>query len=214
VDVLEKLINDTECNKLDCQKETYKAGDFVRTAGEEFDEIMILKTGELKIESVGRSGRILEIDRIKAPEFIFPCVTFSDNPVLDTDLIAVTDVEIITIKREEFFNYMWQDKESAVSFLAYLGKQFSRLINRLSQVILSDLKEKMISYIVDLSEKQNSLTIKLPHTREEIARRFGAARPSISRVLSELSDDGLIEINRNIIKINDLEALKRISSIS
>ena len=213
MDVLKKIINATECNKLDCQKETHKAGDFVRTAGEEFDKIMILKSGELKIESVGRSGRILEVDRINAPEFIFPCVTFSDNPVLDTDLIAVTDVEIITIGREEFFNYMWQDKESAISFLGYLGKQFSSLINRLSQVILSDLKEKMASYIVDLSEKQNSLTVKLPHTREEIARRFGAARPSISRVLSELSDDKIIEINRNIIKIKDLDALKKVGNV-
>ena len=211
MDVLKKLIEDAECNKLGCQKEIYKAGDFVRTAGEELNEIMILKSGELKIESVGRSGRVLEIDRIKAPKFIFPCITFSDKPVLDVDLIAITDVELITIEREEFFNYLWRNKESAISFFAYLGRQFSYLINRLSQVILSDLKEKIANYLVELSEKQNSLTIKLPHTREEIARRFGAARPSISRVLSELSEEGLIEINRNIIKINDLETLRKIA---
>jgi CRP-like cAMP-binding protein len=212
VDVLIKIIQDAECKKLKCQTEKFRPGDFVRSAGEEFDEIMILKKGEIKIESVGRSGRILEIDRISAPEFIFPCVTFSENPILDADLIAVTDVEVITIERDEFFKYMWKDKESAVSFLAYLGKQFSKLINRLSEVILSDLKEKIANYLVSLSEEQNSLKIKLPHTREEIARRFGAARPSISIVLSELAEDGLIKLNRNIVEILNITALKKMGN--
>lgn len=211
MDLIRMLLLDAECKKLNCTIETFNPGDFIRSAGDEFSDLMVLRKGTVAIESVGRSGRVLEVDRFDAPELIFPCVTFSDEPVLDVDLIAATEVEILLIRRDVFFDYLWEDKERAISFFGYLGKQFSRIVRRLSDVILSDLREKVANYILQLREVQGSDEVTMPHTREELARRFGATRPSISRVFSGLSEEGIIQIRRSKVKILDFDALRAIA---
>jgi len=211
VDILRFILVDAECKRLNCSHQQFSPGDFIKIAGEDFSEVMILSKGVVSIESVGRSGRVLEVDRFEAPEIIFPCVTFSDDPIIDVDLIASTEVEIILIRRDVFFDYLWEDKERAIAFFGYLGRQFSRIVKRLSEVILSDLREKVANYLLQLYENQKSHVIRMPHTREELARRFGATRPSISRVFSGLSEEGIIDIKRSEVRIINLEALKAIA---
>ena len=209
--IVEEILKDVERKDLSFRLESFRRGDFVRSAGEDFSDLMILEKGVLKVESVGKSGRVLELDRINAPELVFPCITLSDSPVLDVDLIAVSDVRIVLIDRDRFFDYLWKKRDRAVAFFSYLGRQFSRIVRRLSGVILSDLREKIASYLLTLYEEQGSLKVTVPHTREELARMFGATRPSVSRIFSEFSSEGYISLKRSEVEILDLEGLREVA---
>lgn len=208
---VERLLERIEKSPLRYSTERFKAGDFVRGAGEDYDELLILKDGEVAIESVGRSGRILEVERIRAVDLVLPCITFSENPVLDVDIISKVDSTIISVDKEQFIDFIWKDRECAEEFFSYLGTQFSRIVKRLSEVAMNDLKEKIASYIIELHEEQKSDVVNVPVTREELARMLGATRPSISRILSSFVEQGLIEIKRNRLTIKDLASLKSLA---
>ncbi len=208
---VERLLERIEKSPLRYSTERFKAGDFVRGAGEDYDELLILKDGEVAIESVGRSGRILEVERIRAVDLVLPCITFSENPVLDVDIISKVDSTIISVDKEQFIDFIWKDRECAEEFFSYLGTQFSRIVKRLSEVAMNDLKEKIASYIIELHEEQKSEVVNVPVTREELARMLGATRPSISRILSSFVEQGLIEIKRNRLTIKDLASLKSLA---
>ncbi len=95
MDILREIIELYENGELKCLKKAFKKGEFVHRAGERFKDVVILKKGKLKVERVGRSGKILEIERIEAPDFVLPCITFSDRNVLELDLIAMEPTEVL-----------------------------------------------------------------------------------------------------------------------
>ncbi len=63
---------------------------------------------------------------------------------------------------------------------------------------------------MDQYRKQNSLTLKLNMSRQTLAEIFGIPRPSLSRELINMKNDKLIDVEKNIIIIKDLEALEEI----
>ena len=52
--------------------------------------------------------------------------------------------------------------------------------------------------------------IKLKYSKEEIAKDIGIPRPSLSRELIKLRDEGLINFSRNKITILNIEELEDI----
>ena len=70
------------------------------------------------------------------------------------------------------------------------------------------LRQKFTGYILSLSGKQHSDNVTLPYTREKLAELFGVARPSLSRVCSEMSDKGLVELDGKTVTILDKESLE------
>ena len=65
-------------------------------------------------------------------------------------------------------------------------------------------------YPLEVKNVYGSDTFKLVHTREELAEKFGVARPSVSRIFSELEKEEIIEISRKYVKIVDESSLKKI----
>ena len=50
----------------------------------------------------------------------------------------------------------------------------------------------------------------LPLKRNEMAEFLNVARPSLSREMCRMRDEGLIDFHQSTIKIEDLEALKNL----
>ena len=68
----------------------------------------------------------------------------------------------------------------------------------------------MVNYLLSECEYGVKLEIKLKESKEEIANFLGIPRPSFSRELMKLRDEGLIEYNRDKIKIIDALALEEV----
>ena len=58
-----------------------------------------------------------------------------------------------------------------------------------------------------LNEKKE---IKLDMTREELADYLGAARPSLSRTLTQMQDEGIISIHKRVIRIENPELFEEL----
>ncbi len=55
---------------------------------------------------------------------------------------------------------------------------------------------------------KKNLFIKLPFSRKKMAELLNIPRPSLSRELTNMRDEGIIDFDKNIIKIVDLDLLK------
>lgn len=62
-------------------------------------------------------------------------------------------------------------------------------------------------FLIKESKKQNSNIIKLTITKQSLADSFGVQRPSLSRELSNMKADKLIDYDRKTIKILDFDGI-------
>lgn len=68
----------------------------------------------------------------------------------------------------------------------------------------------MSNLLIEEYDIQRNLFLMLPYSRSEMAELLGIPRPSLSRELVNMQNDGIIEFNRNIIKLLDIEALENL----
>ena len=80
------------------------------------------------------------------------------------------------------------------------------LNNRLQVLSCSTLRQKIARFILQNMNERDRVTLKM--SREEFADFLNAARPSLSRELMKMQDDGFIKVVRKDLIVKNLEGLK------
>ena len=83
-----------------------------------------------------------------------------------------------------------------------------QMMKKLHIVTGTTLKQKLGLWMNDRINEKNE--VKLDMTREELADYLGAARPSLSRTLTQMQDEGIISIHKRVIKIEDMELFEEL----
>ena len=77
-----------------------------------------------------------------------------------------------------------------------------------------DLPGRLSSRILRLSadcvpEADGTVRIAWPYTQSELAGMIGGSRQSVNRLLADLSDEGLVRIDRDVLVVTDRDRLAR-----
>ena len=76
--------------------------------------------------------------------------------------------------------------------------------------ITDSLFQKCLALLLaETVRAQGSATIRRTH--EELARDLGSAREVVTRMLRRFADEGLVELSRGAVTVQDLPALERIA---
>jgi CRP-like cAMP-binding protein len=96
-------------------------------------------------------------------------------------------------------------------FLKSLSGRTYMLTQRIREVTLKTLREKICEYLYSIHADKGSLDVKIPFTKKYWAETLGVQRPSLSRELANLSREGLISMRGDLIRILDLEEVRKIA---
>ncbi len=69
---------------------------------------------------------------------------------------------------------------------------------------MKTIRQQIIDYLTYQYHKQNSLRIILNMSKKEWSEKLGVHRPSLSRELSKMKREGLIDYDRNSVTIKYL----------
>lgn len=124
---------------------------------------------------------------------------------------AEIKTKILQISRDVFYSHEngepYSLKLISNMLKIFAGKTYY-LNNRLQVLSCATLRQKIASYLLQYNTEKNR--VKLHMNREELSAFLNTARPSLSRELMKMQDEGLISIDKNYIYIKDIEALKYI----
>lgn len=92
------------------------------------------------------------------------------------------------------------------NLLSIFAERTLYLNNRLQVLSCATLRQKIARFILQNMNERDRVTLKM--SREEFADFLNAARPSLSRELMKLQEDGLIKVVRKDLIVKNLEGLK------
>ena len=92
------------------------------------------------------------------------------------------------------------------NLLTIFAERTYYLNNRLQVLSCSTLKQKIARFILQNMNDRDRVTLKM--SREEFADFLNAARPSLSRELMKMQEDGFIKVVRKDLIVKNLEGLK------
>jgi len=166
-----------------CRRQEYSAGRRMLNAGDPCRALMALVEGQAEARMMGEEGREVLVDQLKAPILLAPAFLFATPNLIPVEVTSVTDCVVWHINRDAFFEFLQQEPTVLRAYLEVLSNRGHFLSGKMRTFAVNSLRNRVIEYL----EANGSIT-----SVATAAQQLGATRPSLSRVLSDMLDEGLV----------------------
>ena len=172
------------------RREEYQAGDLMVSAGDPCWSLMLLTEGTVETRMGGANGREVVVEQLKSPTLLAPAFLFAEDNTIPVEVTMHTDGTVWYINREAFFQFMTRHPHVLRTFLQTLSARSRFLSGKVKGFAVKGLRDRVLDHI-----RQHGTITSVAKTAEVL----GVARPSLSRVISELLDEGLLSRDGNDI---------------
>jgi len=194
-------------NEIKYKVKSFKKGEWIAQQGDIVNALYILLKGSAKTEMISDSGGILNVEIINAPNPLAPAFLFAANNHFPVDVVALEDCEIILIAKDSIVDQLTCNEEFLQGFMMFNSNRVHFLSERLKLLSTKTIKGKLAQYILG---RANGMQFTLDRKQTELAEYFGVTRPSLSRSLSEMIEEGIISLKRKNGTILDPIKLKKL----
>jgi len=188
----------------------YLKGNLVVLEDSKCEELGILLKGLLEVQSLYPSGKSLTLNRLKPVEIFGEVILFSKSKKFPSTIKAIEDSEIVFIKKSDLINCLTNCHRFMENFLELLSDRLLMLNRKIKMLTRENIRQKIGDFLREEYKKQKSHIIKVPLSRQEMAEHMGIQRPSLSRELSRMREEGIIEFDKEFIVVKDLVALNNL----
>ena len=192
-------------HELQFKTRCFKKGEWIAQQGDAVNALYILFKGSVKTEMISESGTVLTIETIHAPNPLASAFLFAENNRFPVDVVALEPCEIIIISKESMMQQLTRNEAFLQGFMTFNSNRIHFLSERLKLLSTKTIKGKLAQYILSRS---HHMDFTLHMTQTALADYFGVTRPSLSRSLSEMIDEGIISLKGKSGKVLDLGKLK------
>ncbi len=193
----------------------FKKDEQIYTEGFHPRGLYIVKKGIAKQFLISNEGKEQIIYMLK-PGNMFGYRSIVCNNASFLHVTAIQDCEIEIIGKDTFVKYFNESNEIKLFFLNYFGMEFRVLFNKISFFATKPVTERVALTLLILNQKfeiytndKNGITF----TRTDLACFAGTINETLSRQLTILEKEDIIELRGRAILIKDKERLFKIANI-
>lgn len=197
---------------LNSNNQSFAKGDFIVSQGDNLNGIGIILSGSVDIIKEDYFGKRTIMANLNAPDMFGEVFVCAGIKIIPVSVVASTNSQIIFIDYNRIINTCTNtcDHHSMLiqNMLKLIASKNLVLNKKIDFLLIKGLREKVATYLLErFSIKKNS-TFEIPFDRSELADFLNADRSALSRELSRMKSDGLIDYQKKNFQLIDLEALE------
>lgn len=183
--------------RLELKAQRYQKDEFILHQGEKPKGIGIVLSGRLHILREDYLGN-REILAEAGPAEIFDEVygVLADEPQR-VAVVAAADSQAAFFTVKRFLAAGRREPVLMENLLRVLAQKNLFLTTKMAHLSKRTIREKVISYLSEESSRRGSLEFSIPFNRQQLADYLAAERSALSRELSRMQQEGLIEFHKN-----------------
>lgn len=182
----------------------------VALEGDTCDTLGIIIEGELEVQKHYASGKVVTLAKLNKGKTFGEAIAFSETNLYPATIISSKGSIILYISKKDIIAMCSSYPKVLNNFMQLLSSKILLLNRKIKELSFETLREKISSYLLSQYELQKTLALTLPISRKDLAQHLGVQRPSLSREFVNMKNDGLIDFNKNLVQIKDLEAIEDI----
>lgn len=168
----------------------------------------IVLSGSLICRMVSLSGKQVEVTRLRPGNLIAPAFIFAKNNSMPVSVETDSEVTLLRMTPQTLKKLIDDDADIRMNYIRSLSNIDVFLTHKMKVLSLFTVRGKVAYLLLERAGEQNSNTIRLTRSRQEIADSFGIQKFSLLRVLSEFEKEGVIRVDGKTIEIIDRSRLK------
>lgn len=203
---------DTMLECLNPVKRQYKKKDMIILAGEPFTGLGIMLQGGASVIKETLSGNRVVLHMIKPGDMFGEMIAFSDQSVWPATVQALEDATVIFIPRDKIIGQCqamcpWH-REIIRNMLSIISNRALILNKKLEILSIKSMRGRLCALFLDQYNKEGRAIFTLSMNRNQMADFLNVSRPSMSRELRRMKEEGLIDYHLSSIRLLDIDALK------
>ncbi|QOR36980.1 Crp/Fnr family transcriptional regulator [Clostridium sp. 'deep sea'] len=192
--------------------EHFKKYDFITMAGDTFKELGIILKGEAIVIKENAAGNRVIMMTLKPSDMFGEMVVFSEKSKWPATVQAQKDCTVFFLSKTKIIGECdkvcpWH-KQMIQNMLKITSMRALKLNKQVEYLTIKSMRVKLSTYILEQYNKCLKNTFELPLKRNELADYLNVSRPSMSREMGRMRDEGLIDFYKSTVKIIDIEGLK------
>jgi CRP/FNR family transcriptional regulator, cyclic AMP receptor protein len=189
-----------------------KKNNHVFLQGDPITNVYFISEGKVKIYKSDSSGREQIVNIVKSGD-MFPHVGFFRKGEYPAYAEIIENSKLVVVPIDQFEKVLIDNPHLCIKVFNVLAEKIIDLQDRLEEQILNNTYEQIIKLLVRLSEKHGfdledgKVLLKSEFTNKDLANMIGTTRETVSRTLTKMKKEGLIEVNESGDMVLDPEVL-------
>ncbi|MGE4586360.1 MAG: Crp/Fnr family transcriptional regulator [Mangrovibacterium sp.] len=215
--MLFKKLNDNEIAQLNYDKTCtrYKKGSIIYREGSRLTGFYCVMRGIIKIFKTGIDGKEQIIRFAKKGEIIAYRSLLSQELACTTSKV-IEEAVLCHIPYQTLIYLIHNNWEFSLHILQIVCKELREANDFITDIAQKTVRERLAEILLLLKDSfalDQTNTLQISLTREELANMIGTATESVIRLLSEFKQDKLVELQGRKIKLLNIPGLTKIANL-
>ena len=188
-----------------CRIKSFKKKNVIFLEGDPGSMLYLINTGRIKITKLNEEGNEVILTILGDGDF-FGEMSLLDDQDRNANAIAMDDVELLTITKNEFVNLIRNNPTLSLNLLKTFVIRLRVTDIRMKSFFLDDAQKKVMITLYNLAEKMGivdgkDIIIEEVPNQTDLANLTGISRETLSRVINKFEMNNIIERKNKNIKI-------------
>ncbi|MEA5050511.1 MAG: Crp/Fnr family transcriptional regulator [Oscillospiraceae bacterium] len=196
---------------MGAREERFADGETILRQGERNDSVYIVAAGGAVGEHIGADGRAVIVNEMAAGD-VFGDVLSGSSVRSPVEVAARGETRVVAFPLSGMFSPCAECRGAQEALLrnliAAISDKYFALSRRVELLLKGTLRARIAAY---LAAYDSGDWFRIPHTREEQSRYLGSDRSALSRELSNMRRDGLIEYRKDRFRVLRPDALRALA---
>ena len=217
MDVLNKCILFKEIDNKEIENLIYKVsftissfnnGQIIALEESPCTSIGIILKGNVEIQKIYPSGKVMALNTFGEGNIFGEAIVFSNKNIYPSTIFSIGNTEIMFITRNDIILMCKNSDKFLANFATLLSNRILMLSDKIRNLSYETIRQKVANFLLEEYKKQQNIFLNFPYTRKKMAEILNIPRPSLSRELITMREEGIIDFDKNIIKILDMDLLE------
>lgn len=179
---------------------------FLVASGDKVKCIYIVLKGTISVVRDDYWGNRTVISKVTEGGVFGIAYAFSSKETYPISVVANENAEVLLFDHNQLLNAKNDDScfgKTLLNVISLLAEKDISLLNHIEQVSARTIKQKILSFLT--SQAQGRATFSINFDRQELADYLLIDRSALSRELSNLKKQGIIDYHKNNFTLNSLK---------
>ena len=168
-------------------------------------------SGQIKLYRLSPAGNEKVIEIVAAGQTFAEALMFLEQPTYPVGAQALQPAELISLDAKDFLSMLSESVSTCFVLMADMSKRLRRLIGEIDDLTLHSATCRVAGYL--LAQMSDSPNFKLNVPKQVLASRLSVKPETFSRIIKQLSRDGVLEVKGSQVRIQDRIALQQLADV-
>lgn len=166
--------------------------------------------GQIKLTRVSADGNEKLLEILMPGHTFAEAVMFMEHQHYPVTATPLKPTQLLAVENATYLTSVMSSPTSCKRLMGIMAQKLHAKLNEIETLTLQNARHRVVRYLLALmpANAQAPITLTLPVTKRMIASKLAIQPETLSRVMAELREQGILQVNGQEIVIAAIDRLK------